>query len=128
MKLVALCFYFLVIAWVKVSSRPTNEDYQKIEIESILNAKEGNGTIYLHVLSDGTMILRKTYSKLVNGATVTVEEGSFSFIGSEDKLVYKTTYIADERGYRAKHTISNTTEPFVEDSIDPKVLISLLGK
>uniref|UniRef100_A0A1W7R8X1 Putative larval cuticle protein n=1 Tax=Aedes albopictus TaxID=7160 RepID=A0A1W7R8X1_AEDAL len=127
MKVVALCLYILVIAWVKVNSRPTtNEEYQKIEIDSILNAKEGNGTIYLHVLSDGTMLLRKTYSKVVNGYEVRVEEGSYSFIGP-DKLLYKTTYIADERGYRAKTSFSNATATFVEDSIDPKVLISLLG-
>ncbi|XP_062561227.1 uncharacterized protein LOC134225291 [Armigeres subalbatus] len=126
MKVVPLCIYVLVIIWVKVSSRPTNDNYQNIEIDSILNEKEGNGTIYLHVLSDGTMVRRKTYRKVVNGVEVVVEEGSYSFIGPNN-LLYKTTYTADERGYRARSSISNATGSFVEDSIDSKVLISLLG-
>ncbi|XP_055640064.1 uncharacterized protein LOC129777674 isoform X2 [Toxorhynchites rutilus septentrionalis] len=118
-NILVACSMFIGI-WM-VCSRPADENYKGIEIESILDEKEGNGTIYAHLLSDGTMVRRKTYTKLVNGVEIIVQEGIYSFIG-ENNLVHKVFYVADEKGYRARSTISNSTG-FIEDSIDQKPII-----
>lgn len=42
----------------------------------------------------------------MDGAEIVVQEGEYSFIGI-DKLRHKTTYIADENGYRAQASGKN---------------------
>ncbi|KAL9697934.1 hypothetical protein quinque_001375 [Culex quinquefasciatus] len=86
---------------------------------------DSGGIFRSHYLSDGTFVRQTTYTKIVDGAKIVVQEGEYSFIGI-DKLRHKTTYIADENGYRAQASVSNMTG-FIEDNIDPKVLGSLIG-
>ncbi|XP_038119634.1 uncharacterized protein LOC6043770 [Culex quinquefasciatus] len=127
MKVAILGFCCLVVGILEVFPKPVRENPQKVavEIESVLDEKRGNGTVYAHYLSDGTFVRQTTYTKIVDGAKIVVQEGEYSFIGI-DKLRHKTTYIADENGYRAQASVSNMTG-FIEDNIDPKVLGSLIG-
>ncbi|XP_058822975.1 uncharacterized protein LOC131684278 [Topomyia yanbarensis] len=117
---------FLLFAVWKVLPRPAADSEQPVEIESLLNEKEGNGTVYAHVLSDGTRVFVRTYSKIVNGNEITVQEGTYSFVGP-DKLFHTVTYISDENGYRARSTTSNMTSSIEDSMLPTKVLISLVG-
>ncbi|XP_055539746.1 uncharacterized protein LOC129726731 [Wyeomyia smithii] len=119
------CFFLAVTIW-QVLSRPTGQVDQPVEIVSVLNEVEGNGTIYAHMLSDGSTVLQRTYTKIVDDAEITVQAGYYSFVGS-DNLIHKVEYISDENGYQARSTTINMTNS-IEDSMLPlKVLISLVG-
>ncbi|XP_053691128.1 uncharacterized protein LOC128739657 [Sabethes cyaneus] len=121
-----VCCCFLVMAIWEVLPRPAAKEDQPVEIVSVLNDKEGNGTIYAHVLSDGTMVLQRTYSKIVDGTEIIVQEGSYSFVGT-DNLIHKVYYISDENGYQARSTVTNVSTSIEDSMLPTKVLISLVA-
>lgn len=49
------------------------------------------------------MVLQRTYTKIVDGTEIIVQEGSYSFLGA-DNLIHKVYYISDENGYQARST------------------------